>query len=623
MEKMKNLLDYTFPQDLKFMDNKELELLAVAIREFLVDKVSKTGGHLASNLGAVELTIALHKVFDTPKDKLIWDVGHQAYVHKILTGRAEHFDTLRQFNGLSGFPKQKESEYDVFDVGHSSNSISIATGFAAARDLNGENHEVIAVIGDGALTGGLSYEGLNNLADLKSKTIVVFNDNGMSIGKNTGGLSKHLNRLRVSKGYTSFKKGFRGALQKVPVIGGSLYSGVSNAKNHLKYSLVDGVMFEKLGYTYIGPIDGHDINALIDTFESVKELEHSVIVHVITKKGKGYKNAEQNPAKFHGIGKFEPDTGECVSSGNQSFSEIYGNKLIDIAKRNDKVIAISAAMIDGTGLSNFAKLFPNKTFDVGIAEGHAVTFAGALAKCGFKPFVSIYSTFLQRGYDNIIMDVCLQNVPVVFAVDRAGNVGADGETHHGMFDISYLKNIPNMTVLAPASKEEFEMMLDFAEGFDSPIAIRYPRGEAYIFDFLPDDIDKKAQRISVGKDVQIWAVGDMVKVAIEAAEILKKQKIDAGVTNVRFISPIDKEKLIEDTKNSKYIVTIEDGMLEGGFCESVASVIASEKIKTKTLCFGWPKKFIEAGATPLVMEKYGLSAQKIAERIANQIEGKA
>ncbi len=620
---MKNLLDYTFPQDLKFMDTKELELLAVAIREFLVEKVSKTGGHLASNLGAVELTIALHKTFDTPKDKLIWDVGHQAYVHKILTGRADRFDTLRQFNGLSGFPKQKESEYDVFDTGHSSNSISIATGFATARDLSGENHEVIAVIGDGSLTGGLSYEGLNNLADLKSKTIVIFNDNGMSIGKNTGGLSKHLNRLRVSKGYTSFKKGFSGALKKVPVIGGSLYSGVSNAKNHLKYSLVDGVMFEKLGYTYIGPIDGHDINALLETFESVKKLEHSVIVHVITKKGKGYKNAELEPAKFHGIGKFEPETGECISSGAQSFSEIYGNKLIDIAKRNDKVVAISAAMIDGTGLTDFAKIFPSRTFDVGIAEGHAVTFAGALAKCGYKPFVTIYSTFLQRGYDNVIMDVCLQNTPVVFAIDRAGNVGADGETHHGMFDISYLKSIPNMTVLAPASKEEFEKMLDFADEFDAPISIRYPRGEAYSFDFTSDDIKTKAQRISVGKDVQIWAVGNMLKTAIEASEILKKQKIDAGVTNVRFISPIDKEKLIEDAKKTKYIITIEDGVLDGGFCESVASVIASENIKTELLSFGWPKKFIEAGSTPELMAKYGLSAEKLAERIAEKIEGKA
>lgn len=621
---MKNLLDYSFPEDLKFMDTKELELLAVQIREFLVDKISKTGGHLASNLGAVELTIALHKFFDTPYDKIIWDVGHQSYVHKILTGRAAEFDTLRQFNGLSGFPKQCESKYDVFDTGHSSNSISLAAGFAAARDLKGKNNEVVAVIGDGSLTGGLSYEGMNNLSDLKSKAIIVLNDNGMSIGANTGGLSNHLNKLRVSKGYSNFKKGFGDMLRKVPAIGSGLYGGVAKLKDHLKYSLVEGVMFEKLGFTYLGPIDGHDIEALLHTLALAKESPHSVILHVITKKGKGYKNAEKDPSRFHGIGAFDPESGKTVGVGTEiSYSKVYGNKLIDIAKKDDHVLAVSAAMIDGTGLKEFARLFPDRTFDVGIAEGHAVTFAGALAKNGYKPFVTIYSTFLQRAYDNIIIDACLQKSPVVFAIDRAGIVGADGETHHGLFDISYLKNIPNLTLLAPASAEELEMMMEFAVKSDTSVAIRYPRGSAPKADVVPADIDLGAQIISSGKDVVIWAVGNMLAQAIKAAEILKSDGINAGVVNARFIAPVDKEKLINTAKESSLLVTVEDGMINGGFGESAASVISQSDIDAKMLIIGWPEQFIEHGTAQQLMEKYGLSAEKIAERIRKTIEREA
>lgn len=620
---MKNLLDYSLPDDLKFMDTKELELLAVQIREFLVENVSKTGGHLASNLGAVELTIALHKAFNSPLDKIIWDVGHQAYVHKILTGRADNFGSLRQFGGLSGFPKGGESEHDVFDTGHSSNSISIAAGFAAARDLSGDNYDVVAVIGDGSLTGGLSYEGMNNLSDLKSKAIIILNDNGMSIGLNTGGLSKHLNKLRVSKGYSSFKKGFGTALKKIPAIGDGLYNGVSRARDHLKYSIVEGVMFEKLGFTYIGPIDGHNIDAILHNLELAKTSDHSVIMHVITQKGKGYRNAEKDPSKFHGIGAFDKSTGELLNKSERlSYSEVFGKKLTDMARQNDRIVAVSAAMIDGTGLREFARLFPERTFDVGIAEGHGVTFAGAMAKSGYKPFVTIYSTFLQRGYDNIIMDTCLQDVPVVFAIDRAGCVGSDGETHHGLFDISYLKNIPNMTVLAPASDIELEMMMEFASVYEHPIAIRYPRGSASEALTIPEPLSEGAQVISEGKDVIIWSVGNMLKNAEKAAELLNNYGIDTGVINARFIMPPDREKILQSADKCKLLVTVEDGMKIGGFGETVVSLLAENSLNKEVMILGWPEKFIEHGNTDQLMNKYGLSGEKIAERIKDKIEGK-
>lgn len=620
---MKNLLDYSLPEDLKFMDIKELELLAVQIREFLVDNISKTGGHLASNLGAVELTIALHKAFNSPYDKIIWDVGHQAYVHKILTGRASEFSNLRQFGGISGFPKAGESPHDIFDTGHSSNSISIAAGFAAARDLSGENNDVVAVIGDGSLTGGLSYEGMNNLSDLRSKAIIILNDNGMSIGLNTGGLSKHLNKLRVSKGYSNFKKGLGSALKKVPAIGKGLFNGVSKARDHIKYSIVEGVMFEKLGFTYIGPIDGHDISAILHNLELAKSAEHSVIMHVITKKGKGYRNAENDPSKFHGIGAFNKSTGEIIDKSDKpSYSAVYGSKLVDMARQNDKIVAVSAAMIDGTGLRDFARIFPERTFDVGIAEGHAVAFAGAMAKCGYKPFVTIYSTFLQRGYDNIIMDTCLQNAPVVFAIDRAGCVGSDGETHHGMFDISYLKNLPNMKVLAPSSSAELEMMMEYALQSASPVAVRYPRGSAASATVLPASLKDGSQVISEGKDVMIWAVGNMLNNAKTASNILNACGIDTGVVNARFVAPPDREKILLSAESCRLLVTLEDGIKTGGFGETVASIIAEEQKKTSILTLGWPDKFIEHGTVEQLMDKYGLSGEKIAERIKEKIERK-
>ena len=616
-----NILDYNFPDDLKNMTIEEMELLAIQIREFLVDKVSKTGGHLASNLGAVELTLALHYFFNPPKDKIIWDVGHQSYVHKILTGRAENFDTLRKFNGLSGFPKTCESEYDVYDTGHSSNSISLAAGFATTRDLSGDDNEVIAVIGDGSLTGGLSYEGLNNLGFSKSKAIIILNDNGMSIGQNTGGLSRHLSKVRVSKGYMDFKSGLGHALKKVPAIGDSLYNGVSKFRDHLKYTLVDGVMFEQLGFTYMGPIDGHDLHDLLYNFNLAKASKDSVIMHVVTKKGKGYVNAERNPSKFHGIGAFDKTTGELLSKSNyKSYSSVFGSKLVELAKNNDKILAISAAMVEGTGLKEFFKKYPKRSFDVGIAEEHAVAFAGAAAKNGYKPVVAIYSTFLQRAYDNIIIDVCLQNAPVVFAIDRAGNVGADGETHHGLFDISYLKNIPNLQVLSPANATELEEMLEYAITYDGPVAIRYPRGDDSGMTLPSAEITQEALELSKGKDGQIWAVGNMVQTAIKAAEILKNQGIDVGVTNARWISPIDYKKLEQSASSNKYIFTIEDGITTGGFGESVSAFILNNKLDTKVLNIGWPNKFIDHGSTSELMEKYKLDSQSVSERIKEFIE---
>lgn len=462
--------DYNFREDMGTMSLREMELLAIQIRSFLLDKVSKTGGHLASNLGIVELTMAIHKVFDIDKDKIVWDVGHQSYVHKILTGRAHQFDTLRQLDGLSGFPKRKESIYDCFDVGHSSISVSVACGFAAQKMIDNEDGEIIAVIGDGALTGGLAYEGLNNLATIGRKSIVIINDNGMSIGKNTGGLSKHLARVRVSNKYGALKSNVRTVLKSVPKIGEKIYKEVGTLKNHIRDSVVDGVMFEKMGYLYLGAVDGHDFKSLLYYLALAKKSKESVILHVLTEKGKGYRNAEINPSKFHGIGAFDVETGALKKTQSEnSYSSVFGDKLCSLAESNENIVAISAGMLDGTGLEKFAEKFPNRTFDVGIAEGHAATFAGALGVAGKKPVLAVYSTFLQRAYDNIIIDIALQNSPAVLAIDRAGVVGSDGETHHGIFDMAYLKNIPNFEMFAPATFKELEAILEYSVQAKNPV----------------------------------------------------------------------------------------------------------------------------------------------------------
>lgn len=620
---MKRLLDYNFPSDLKEMSIEEMNTLAVQIRKFLVENVSQTGGHLASNLGIVELTIAMHKFFDSPKDKFIWDVGHQSYVHKILTGRGEEFTTLRKYKGLSGFPKKCESEHDSFDTGHSSNSISVAAGFAKARDLQKEDYNVVAVIGDGSLTGGLAYEGLNNLGGSNNKAIVILNDNGMSIGQNTGGLSSHLGKVRVSQGYSDFKKGVRTAMNKIPKAGQKMYKGAVKFRDHLKYSIADpdSVMFEQLGFTYLGPIDGHNIEELLYNLSLAKESQDSVIMHIITKKGKGYKIAEQNPSKFHGISSFDINTGEVLEkSAFPGYSSVFGNKLCALAEKDEKIVAISAAMIGGTGLSDFAKKYPDRTIDVGIAEGHAVTYAGAMAKAGIKPVVAIYSTFLQRAYDNIMIDVCLQDAPVVFALDRAGIVGADGETHHGIFDLAYLKTIPNLTVMAPANSNELERMLEYATKLGKPVALRFPRGNDGGFKLPDNPIDGKAQLISSGTDVEIWGLGNMTKTACEVADILKEKGIDCGVVNGRFLCPLDEEEIRNSAHRTKLIVTVEDGIEDGGFGSSIATYVKTNKLDVQVLNIGWDKKFIEHGSSSQLMKQYGLDAHGIVERIMDYIE---
>lgn len=610
-----NILDYNFPADIKTMSDKELGLLTYSIRDFLIENVSKTGGHIASNLGVVELTIALHKVFDCPKDKIIWDVGHQSYVHKILTGRAKDFSTLRQLDGLSGFPKTSESPYDCFNTGHSTTSISAAAGMAAARDLKEEKHEVIAVIGDGSLTGGMAFEALNNIGASKSKVIVVLNDNGMSISPNIGGISKHLDSLRTSKGYLSAKKFIKNRIANIPSVGKGIAKGLAEFKNDIKYSMMDygGVLFEELGFTYFGPVDGHDISKLCDAFNRAKMLNEPVIIHVITQKGKGYRNAEKAPGKFHGIAPFNPETGELINKPmNPSYSKLMGDYLVKLAREDSRIVAITAAMGDATGLGEFSREFPDRFFDVGIAEQHAVTFAAGLAKEGFKPFVCIYSSFLQRAYDQIIHDVCMQNLPVTFMIDRAGIVGADGETHNGVFDLSYLNPMPNMTVLAPTCDKILTDSMDYALQLDSPCAIRYPRGEIYMEPLSEKETVQNAE-------IRVIGIGKMYKTANEVCDILTKHGIQACCIEAVFAKPIDKA-LYENISKNSVTVTIEDNVITGGFGEALRSHLdASHKI----IIFGWPDSFIEQGTFEELADRYGLSAAKIAERICEELERKA
>ena len=609
----------SLPDDLKDMSIDDLELLSYEIRDFLVEKVSKTGGHLSSNLGAVELSIALHKVFDTPEDRIIWDVGHQTYVHKILTGRAGDFDNLRQMGGMSGFPKKSESPYDVFDTGHSSSSISLALGMAAARDMAGDDYEVISVIGDGAMTGGLAFEALNNVGSLKSRVIVILNDNGMSISHNTGGFPQYLMKLRSSAGYITAKERIKRGLKKIPVIGSRVASGLQHAKDTLKYAMIDGIIFEELGFKYFGPIDGHDMGELCKVLELARQTSGPVFIHAITKKGKGYSRAEEEPDVFHGIGPFDVRTGKTLSSsGKPSYSRVFAEKLTEMAGKDDRIVAVSAAMMDGTGLDVFRKKFPKRAFDVGIAEGHAVTFAAGLARAGMRPFVAIYSTFLQRAYDQIMEDVCLQKLPVTLCIDRAGIVGADGETHHGVFDISYLKHMPGMTVMAPKDADELRKMLELAASCDGPCAIRYPRGEAP--EHVTDTTLEKGRsvRIREGKDVDIWALGAMTEKALGAADILKEEGVDAGVVNMAFVKPFDEEGLRDSAAKHPLIVTVEDNVLSGGAGEDADMILANADVRLVNI--GWPDRFIEHGTCDQLYEKYHMDSRSIAERIMKELE---
>lgn len=604
---------------IKNSDYGDLEALAREIRDFLVEKVSKTGGHLASNLGIVETTIALHKVYDTAVDRVIFDVGHQSYVHKIITGRAGAFDTLRKYKGLSGFPKSRESIHDAYDTGHSSTSISAAMGYATARDLRNEDYQVVAVIGDGAMTGGLVYEALNNIGASGTNIKIVLNDNGMSIAKNVGAMSRHLNNLRTSKNYTRMKENIRGALDNIPVVGQRVSDTISHTKNKIKYSLLDeqGVLFEDLGIKYIGPVDGYDLPALVEAYTAANQYDGPTLVHVITKKGKGYYWSEKYPRKFHGIAPFDAENGNILSSpSGPSYSKVFGDKLVELARADESIVAISAAMGTATGLGPFYKEFEPRFFDVGIAEAHAVVFAAGMAKAGMTPVVAIYSSFLQRAFDQLIEDICLQNLHVVFAVDRAGLVGADGETHHGMFDLSYLNMIPNMKILCPADGNQLEEMLEYAvHQYDGPIAIRYPRGSSQENHLRLKPFTGENTVLSVGKDVTILAVGAMLDTGIEAARLLREHGFDVGVTAINVVKPMDAAAVNSETK---LVVTLEDNTIIGGFSDEFDRVNREKAFGI--LNFALPDQFIEQGSIPELREECAMTPEDVVKGVEDYFE---
>ena len=615
------------PKDIKKLTVEELNALSEEIREFLVDNVSETGGHLASNLGVVELTLALHKVYDMPKDKIIWDVGHQTYVHKILTGRRKVFSSLRQFGGISGFPKASESIYDSFDTGHSSTSISAALGFAKAREIKGDNYNVVAVIGDGALTGGMSFEALNDAGRSKEDLVVIVNDNEMSIEENVGGLSKYLNKVRTEPSYLRVKEEIAGALRKIPGVGTNITKTLVKVRDGIKYVTLHSSIFEELGFTYIGPIDGHDINLLCEVLGRVKNLKGPVMIHVVTKKGKGYSFAEDNPTKFHSIAPFNKYNGEIKKVSSTNFSNVFGKILTDEAKYNEKIVAITAAMLEGTGLTQFKEAFPNRLFDVGIAEQHAVTFAAGLAKTGLKPVVAVYSTFLQRAYDQIIHDVALPKLPVVFMIDRAGIVGADGETHQGIFDISFLSHIPNMKIFMPRNYVELEAMLRYALDYeDGPVAIRYPRGEEKNVKAYKEDLDiTKWEEIEEGKDISIISIGNALTVAEAVKHELKSLDIECEIINARAIKPLDTEKLKDILKAKKEIVVIEDNLLHGGLGSLLLEEINKMPFKydKKIHMYGINDKFVTHGSVGNLYEQENMDKSKIVEDMKQLFEAKA
>lgn len=605
--------------DLKKLDKSELPNLASDIRAFLIENVAKTGGHLAPNLGVVELTIALHYVFNSPADKIIFDVGHQCYVHKILTGRKNKFSTLRKLNGISGFPKTRESKHDIFNTGHSSTSISSALGIATANKLNGKKDFAIAVIGDGALTGGLAFEGLNNAKIDDTNLIVILNDNQMSISPSVGNLSNYLNQMRSNSLYTNSKAKIKNILERIPLIGNAIIHLVENSKNALRHALLpNSVMFEQFGFTYLGPIDGHNLNDLTKILERAKSVRKPVLIHIVTKKGKGYKPAEDRPDVFHGVGKFDVESGKINISSSVSYSKRFGDELIKNAKSNDKIVAITAAMPKSTGLYEFSKEFPNKFFDVGIAEEHAVSFASGLASQGFIPFFAVYSTFLQRAYDEIMHDIALQNAHVVLAIDRAGIVGADGETHHGIYDLSYLSHIPNMTIMAPKDGNELAKMMDFAINYNGPVAIRYSR-DGYadsLTDVAECEIELgKAEILHTGKDLTIVAIGKTVATALEVSKILEKKKISAEVINVRFLKPLDSDTIMNSLRKTKRIITIEDNVITGGLASAIQNLIINEKDVLFKKFFAYPDEFIKHGSTSEIEDEFGLSVEKIAKKI--------
>ncbi|RMD58493.1 MAG: 1-deoxy-D-xylulose-5-phosphate synthase [Nitrospirae bacterium] len=603
-------------KDLKRLSIKDLRELASELRDIIIERVSINGGHLASNLGVVELTIALHYVFNSPKDKIIWDVGHQSYAHKLLTGRAKEFHTLRRYNGISGFPKISENIHDAFGTGHSSTSISAALGIREGYLHRGNKNKVVAVIGDGAMTSGLAFEGLNHAGHLKRDLIIVLNDNEMSISKNVGALSAYLSRIITGELFSKFKKESKEIFEYLPTLGEPMLKMAKKMEEMIKYLFVPGMLFEELGFEYIGPVDGHSISTLIETLDRVKNNSGPVLIHVITKKGKGYKPAEENPELFHGTGPFDIESGKQISSSGRTYSEVFGSELVKIAKEDERVVAITAAMCDGTGLNAFKKAFPHRFYDVGIAEPHAVTFAAGLATTGIKPVVAIYSTFLQRAYDQILHDVCLQQLPVVFAIDRAGIVGEDGPTHQGVFDISYLRHIPNLIVMAPSSGRELRDMLRAALSYESPVAIRYPRGKTTP-EFMEEDGGEihfgKGKVLVEGKDILIIAVGNMVMPAVSAAKILRDAEVSATVIDARFIKPLDEELIIEFAKKIPLILTVEENALKGGFGSSILECLSDadvEGVRIKRV--GIPDTFVEHGPQDILRKKYSLTPEGIA-----------
>lgn len=610
------------PNDVKELKEQELPILADEIRQFIIDKVSDNGGHLASNLGVVELTIALHRCLNFPQDKLIWDVGHQSYTHKILTGRKNGFDSLRKYHGMSGFPKRDESNCDAFDTGHSSTSLSAGLGMVCARELKKEKYKVVSVIGDGSLTGGLAFEALNNAASLKSNYIMILNDNHMSISENVGGLSHYLAGVRTAKGYTNFKKNVKASLSKMNAIGEELERNIRRAKSMLKQVFIPGMFFEDMGITYLGPIDGHNIEALTEVIEDAKQVDGAVLIHVITEKGKGYEPAQLHPESYHGVGPFIKKNGMAKKPKEEAtYTDIFAKTICELAQTHEKLVTITAAMMDGCGLKGFAKRFPDRFFDVGIAEEHAVTFACGLAAGGFHPFFVVYSSFLQRGYDQILHDMCMQNLPVTLMLDRAGLVGNDGETHQGVFDLSYLTMIPNMTVFAPKNRYEFQDAIAFAADFEAPMAIRYPKTDAVrILKEYREPIKLgKSEWIRRGSRVALLAIGTMVETAMEVEELLAKDGIDATVVNLRFAKPLDYEMLDEVLDYHSLIVTMEENVLSGGVGEHICRYVELHSTGVRVIACGIPDKFIHQGSIKELLEETGLDANSIYQKISTML----
>ena len=604
--------------DIKHIPVEQFPQLAEEIRQFLLEHLSKTGGHLASNLGAVELTMALHYVFRLPEDKIIWDVGHQSYTHKILTGRKEGFEQLRMLGGMSGFPKRSESACDAFDTGHSSTSISAGVGYVCARDLQKQDYHVISVIGDGALTGGMAYEALNNASSLKKNFIIILNDNEMSISENVGGISSYLSNMRTAEGYHGLKTGVKNSLNKIPGIGPAAVKQIHKTKDTIKRLVIPGMFFEDMGITYLGPVNGHDCHRMIQVFQEAKKVQGPVLIHVKTEKGRGYDPAVRHPARFHGTSAFDLEHGLPISnSGKANYTDIFSTVMRKFGDREEKVVAVTAAMPDGTGLKRFRNMFPERFFDVGIAEEHAVTFAAGLALGGMIPVVAVYSSFLQRAVDQIIEDVCLQNLHVIFAVDRAGLVGSDGETHQGCFDLTYLSMIPNMTVMAPKNKWELSDMMKFAVKYDGPIAIRYPRGEAYdgLEEYREPVIKGHSEVIYEGKEIALLAVGSMVKTAVQVREMLLQDKIAPTLVNARFVKPLDKKMLDRLAKEHKILVTMEENVAAGGFGSQVADYMRREHPEVKILTIALPDSFIEHGNPEKLKEKAGIDAVSVYKKI--------